>query len=66
MVSDIGLFDDYEGSTLTEAIIAQARKRVKKGKGCKHKGFAAWNDGKFVSEQCLDACIWAGGELRIS
>ena len=65
MVNDHDLYDDYEGATLREAIIANGKKRAKKGKGCEHVGFVADIDGTVIIETCEDACIWAGGTMLI-
>ena len=67
--SDHNKYKDYKGATLTDAIIKQGKKRAKKGQGCKHVGYMLMelsDDEWIYSETCEDACIWAGGEMRIA
>ena len=65
MIGDHEQYEDYKAETLTAAIIARGRKRVEKGKGCKHVGFSLSNDGE-LNEWCEDPCIWAGGDWRLT
>ena len=62
---DLEWYGSYDGADLTEAIIARGRNRVEKGWGCKHVGFRYSDDGE-LGQWCEDACIWAGGDWRIT
>ena len=64
LIGDHDDYHEYEWASLTEVIIARGRHRVSKGWGCKHIGFR-YEDGE-LGQWCDDACIWAGGEWRIT
>ena len=65
LIGDHDWYDGlYVGMTMTESIIALGQHRVSKGWGCKHKGFSYNEEDGTFSENCEDACIWAGGQWR--